>query len=205
MSSCPLRLSPQRIHEDFQGLATHFSRLISPCPAPIICASTMLSIPSCVVLPRSLSQIDPSERSPKHSPPLSSPHPYNPTPCSFSFPLPFTVSSAHIPLRINHSLGLSQWNLKCPDYVTCINTRLLQHALSSEPQVVSGVITPHDCQRGPLESKAAKWKNWHSCNLSLCQTKQRHNFPVAFHADHLARTPWDLGWTFFTSGFHKAN
>lgn len=154
----------------FKVWLPHSSYLASCCPVPAVCMSALFSIPSSFVLPWSLPQIDPS-RSPEHSPPFSSPHPYNTTPHSFSFPLSFTLFSAHRSLRIKNSFGPSCWNLKCLNCVTYVNTCLLQHTVPLELQVFPGVATPHDPQGRLLGSKVAEWSNQDGCNLSLCQTR----------------------------------
>lgn len=136
-------------------------------------------IPPSFVLPQSLSQIDPSERSPEHSSPLSSPHPHNPT------SLPFTMSSAHIPLRMKQSFGLSQWNWKCPNHVTttcCVfgaPSSCRCHYPTRLPERALGI---QGCQVKELAQLQS---------VVLPDKKRRHYFPIAFHKGHLARTPWD--------------
>lgn len=97
----------------FEVWLPYFSSLLSHYPAPPIYASATLNVFLFLhVFPcLNISQTDPKEVSRifcPHLPPFtySTPYPYNPTPCSFDFPLTYTLYEAHSSLRIN-SFGTS--------------------------------------------------------------------------------------------------
>lgn len=158
----------------FKVWLPHSSCLTSCCPVLAVCMSALFSIPSSFVLPWSLPQLDPS-RSPEHSPSFSSPHPYNTTPHSFSFPLSFTLFSAHRSLRIKNSFGPSWWNLKCLNCYSCKYMPATTHCAFGAPSIPwCRYPTWSPGQAVGIQGCWVKQSGWLQpgcCNQDGCQTR----------------------------------